>query len=61
MVFREQERGALDLLLLSGEQCAGASSGWGPRPGDRFWGDKGEGKQVLQSTGASVCCDRVGV
>lgn len=57
------ERGALDLQLLSGK--VGASAGRGPTAGLGS-GVRGaprlcEGRQVLQSTGASVCCERIGV
>lgn len=57
------ERGALDLQLLSGE--VGASAGRAPTA----WLGSGvtgaprlcEGRQALQSTGPSVCCERIGV
>lgn len=57
------ERGALDLQLLSGE--VGASA----RRAPTAWLGSGvtgaprlcEGRQALQSTGPSVCCERIGV
>ena len=62
-VFGEQ--GALDLQLLSGKQCVGASAGRGPTAGlgsgvtvaPRLY----KGRQAFQSTGASVCCECISV
>lgn len=57
MVFRERERGALDLLLLSGEQCAGGQVRGGALGLGIGWAREGRFSRAL----VPVCAVNVSV